>query len=912
MFFGFRAIRPGERRDTWCAFLTLFFVVGSHSVLETAKDALFLSSISAARLPWMYVAIAFVSLALTQLQGRFQRRLEPSKSLSFWILVTSLSTGTFWVFLGPGQAWGLYILYVFTGVATSLVLIQFWVFLGNMYSVTQAKRLYSFVGTGSVLGAIIGSAVAGVLARVVDDRHLLLAAALGFFVAAVLPRFFGGQSASRPKKKGEGQDSSEGFGAAARFVLQHNYAKRLALLVLIAAVALTIGDYVFKATASAQVPASELGSFFASVYFVLNALSLFCQTVLVSFLLKRFDLVAAVSVLPALLSLSALGFVGLGSMASVLVIKGAEGSLKHSLHRTATELLFVPLSAQARARIKTFVDVACQRAGQTVASIFVLTAVSLGAGPIFFGLVLALVSLLWLGATVEIRRHYVDLFRRHLRRGLGFEDFPELDVASLETLVATLDSDNESEVVAALDVLDREGKARLVPGLILYHPSEAVVVRALRLFTKTQRTQVRKAAQRLLEHSSSEIRRAAVGAYSILGGAEQTLRLRLSIEESEEVRTAIMVNLIASEAIVGQDAREAVDAIVRHGAPAAKCALARAIAERRALGFEEPLIRLLKTEDRDVQHEVIRAMGRLKNRQFIEPLAWCLPQENVRAQVRANLVRFGEVGFEVLRGLFVDEKVSVALRVELPRVLCQSQDTEAAARTILEQLPQERNGFVRYRIIRTLEGLVHRVPQLQLDKKPLERGIQVTVERAYRYVDRFVALSLGAKEDPSRATEGHALLARSLYDKRNHAIDRLFRLLELRDPSEHFKDIYRGLTSKDPKTRANSMELVENVLKPPLRGAVVGLFDDLPDEKRLLAGAPYHRPLRLGYLALLEHMLNSRSRSVQDLTLYHIGELRLVRFRARIEQMAKDAQPSLDLKRTLGILGEDAQVEFGG
>jgi len=59
----FFAMRKGERRDTWAAFLTLFALIASHALLETARDALFLSRIAASHLPWMFLAIALLSVA---------------------------------------------------------------------------------------------------------------------------------------------------------------------------------------------------------------------------------------------------------------------------------------------------------------------------------------------------------------------------------------------------------------------------------------------------------------------------------------------------------------------------------------------------------------------------------------------------------------------------------------------------------------------------------------------------------------------------------------------------------------------------------------------------------------------------------------------------------------------------------
>jgi hypothetical protein len=50
-------------------------------------------------------------------------------------------------------------------------------------------------------------------------------------------------------------------------------------------------------------------------------------------------------------------------------------------------------------------------------------------------------------------------------------------------------------------------------------------------------------------------------------------------------------------------------------------------------------------------------------------------------------------------------------------------------------------------------------------------------------------------------------------------------LLELLH-GEDFESIERGLRSKRPKTRASSLELVENIVRPPLRSRVLALVGD--------------------------------------------------------------------------------------
>src|SRR5690349_4378372 len=85
------AIRPDERRDTWAALLMLFGVVGSIAILETARDALFLARLPATRLPFMYLTIAAVSLAIVSVMARWGQRVG-RYALGAWTFVAASVT----------------------------------------------------------------------------------------------------------------------------------------------------------------------------------------------------------------------------------------------------------------------------------------------------------------------------------------------------------------------------------------------------------------------------------------------------------------------------------------------------------------------------------------------------------------------------------------------------------------------------------------------------------------------------------------------------------------------------------------------------------------------------------------------------------------------------------------------------
>lgn len=909
--FAFANVRPEERRNAWAAFATLFVFIASHATLETARDALFLAKLPASRLPWVYLAIAAASLGAARLQARLGARLAGRLALGVWMAVAAAVTFGFWWLLGALGEGGFYALYVWSGLVTTLVLVHFWTLLGGMFSVTQAKRVYGLIGAGSVLGAIAGSGVASALARAVAPRQLLLVAAGGFLASALTPAAF--RRANAP---------CEGAGVVgrallddARYVARQPYARSVALLVIASATCLTVADFVFKSVVASSVPRAELGAFLATVYFLLNLLSLAAQLFVAGWVIRRFALSTALAVLPVLLLLGGVGMIASGGMLVVggahaaaglvpaLVIKGADGGLRYSLHRTSSELLFVPLSEEARGRVRAFVDAVGQRGGQALASLGILAVAGFGLRADLLAYALVLLALAWVAVALGLRRHYLELFRGRLQKGRlhAVEAFPELDVASLETLLAALDSEQDDEVVAALDVLEREGKTHVVPALILYHPSERVVERALAAFTRAGRRNVVRVTERLFDHPSPRVRAVAVATRAALAPDPAWLAVRLETESSDEVRAAIAAALAVTGEAGSERGLEQIAAILAEGAPGARVALAEAIGWRGEGGFDEALNALAADGDPAVVKAAVLAIGRVKSPGCLPALVPLLAREDVRVGARAVLVEGGEAGLAVLRRALADASLPAAQRWQLPRALAEF-DSDRAAAALLARLPVEHDGMVRYRLIRSLESMARRHPALALDGATLERAARETVSRAYRCLDRRLTLERGASAEPTRATPGHVLLARALRDKEADAVDRLFRLLDLAHPREGFATIYRGVRSGREGARADGVELLHNVLLPPLRGAVVGLVDDAPDAQRLEAGATFHAPLGLSYEGLLGHLLESPSRSLQDLALYHVGELGLTRFREPLRARYARGEASSDLARTLAIL----------
>src|SRR5207344_1211507 len=95
--------------------------------------------------------------------------------------------------------------------------------------------------------------------------------------------------------------------------------------------------------------------------------------------------------------------------------KGADGALRYSLHRVASELLWMPLSGETRDRGKALLDSVFGRAVQaiTAGALLLLAAFEVGTPRVLALIVMAL-SAAWLFVVARLRRSYLDLFRQAL------------------------------------------------------------------------------------------------------------------------------------------------------------------------------------------------------------------------------------------------------------------------------------------------------------------------------------------------------------------------------------------------------------------------------------------------------------------------------------------------------------------
>lgn len=903
-------VRPEERRNTFAAFGSLLAITTGHTLLETARDAEFLSKLPATQLPWMYLLIVVLALVIAQ-----ARNTDSKHAIAVWLVVAAGITSFFWWLMHHvhGRLWILYGLYVWSGLFGSWVTVQFWTLLGRVHTMTQAKRLYGFIGAGSVLGAVFGAALGRAALTMFSPRTLLLEASLLFVLAVppVLAVRVPSKAVAEPRT--ERTDNVGEMTTGGKLLWQSAFARNILLIGFLATVSVTFGDFLFKSKIAEDLhDTRSLAAGLASFYAITNALSLLAQLFIGPWIFRTFGVQRALFAFPVLFLGAAGGvLLTLGQLASAVVLKAVDGTFRYSVHRTSMELLLVPIPDGTRERIKPIIDLIGNRGGQAFASVVILGFVALGVNNILtLGACILLVTVLWLAFVVRIRGHYLDVFRETLRSGglSGRAELPELDLGALEMLFSGLNSSRDNEVLASLELLAEQHREKLMPALILYHPSRDVVLRALEIFTQHGRADFVPIADRLNAHPDREVAAAALRARTSVLPDRALLESRLD-DRCAQVAATALISLITRGWIELEDGQRRVREAIKTRSWQTAAELARAIrdigarvspemtpsdAKATLAFFDEVLVRLAReaktfrvTADDDpatddessppfaqrfapeikVRLEVARAMAERRSPAFLPLLVGMLNRHELRSTARAAIAQIpGALDF--LDAIMKQRDFARDVRVHLPRTMVSFDPTLAAPR-LMAHLVHETDGAVRFKLLRALVRLRHGDRTIPLDAESLREVGERILEHAEELQKWELALMQddGAAEsssaaDPMRAA--HRLLVDLVHDKEQHAVQRLFMIFELLY-KEDFEDIQRGLRSKNPKTRANSLELLENLVRPPLRARVLELVGD----RRQSAPEP------MGYEDVLLEILAKGGTTMRTLAEYRAAELGL-------------------------------------
>lgn len=452
------------------------FVMG-----KATRDALFLSHFSVELLPRVMVASTVLSgLAALLSSGALAKRPPERVVGATFAASAAILLGLFALGRGYERQVALAV-YGHVALFGAALTAAFWSLVAESFDPRAAKRCVGRIAAGATLGGVIGGLAAWLLPARIGVVPMLLVMAALHALAGACVRGLKPPSSPRARLVPPARPSMRAAGAppvgsGIRALASDGYLRALGLFVLISAAAQALLDYMFTSQAAAEFGRGPaLLSYFAAYQTAVGVLSLALQAAAGRPALERLGLAGTVALLPAAVAGSSLLYGALPRLWTAALLRGADGTLRASLFRSAYEVLYAPVAPEVRRRVKALIDVGCDRAGSAFGAGLVAALIALAPGhraqALAAGALAASAALLALIG--RLRRGYVASLESSLRRGaIDLGRFTVTDATTRDTLSQTF-----GPMSAAAPGLTGEGfgpqSMHLSPRSLAFAPDEA-------------------------------------------------------------------------------------------------------------------------------------------------------------------------------------------------------------------------------------------------------------------------------------------------------------------------------------------------------------------------------------------------------------------------------------------------------
>src|SRR5687767_10278068 len=891
-----------ELRRAFPIFAYLFLIMSSSVASKAARDALFLDRYRAIDLPYVDIAIAVLVGVAASAYIRVGHRLNLRNLQVGSLVFFAVNALVFWswsIFASQESGVLFVAIYLWVGVFSVLAPSQVWTLANHVMTTREAKRSFGFIGSGAILGWIVGGLVtrAGVSRFGTENMlalvavSLLLCAAIVMWIWRERPSYIGNDM---PASGHERQTFP--LWSSFRLVRSSPYLRAIAALVIISAVTTTVAGWQFKAIAKASVPdTDDLAMFFGTFNMIAGLMSLLLQLLLTGRVLRTLGVGPALFIVPTAMLMGSTGVLILGSIVAAAALKASDQVLRYSIDKATVELLYLPVSSAHTFRVKSFIDTVVYRAGDATGGLMVLLfAAVVGWSPSQLSIVgIALVSA-WMVAAFVARRQYIENLRESIHQHrVDYEraSMPVLDRDTTQMISSRLKG-NTREIAYALSLFEMAHDRKVHPAVrgLLNHDQPEIRQHAVRLLARAGDATVKSQVAALLRDPNLEVRTEAL---LYLTAFDQTDPLeqieQLGEFEDFSIRAAVVAflarpgksqNVDAARLLLQKMVEEPGDEGRR-----TRLEAARLLAILPDI-FEKELRTLLEDDDVEIARTAIQAVGALKKRSMIGALVDRMGEPALSESAVAALVKFGDRIVGTLRDYLLDQEIRAEVRREIPKVL--QEIGTAAAHAVLVETVLDRDVVLRYHTIAAINRLGQAHPDRSTDRKLIETVLAAEIMGHYRSYQVLATLE-GSMDDPSNPIE------HGLRESMEKETERIFRLLKILYPQYDLHSAYVGMQSLDPVVHDNAVEFMDSVLPPEVRSLIIPLFDRnvrvrerIVTANRLLGSTVGDRE------EAIEVMAVSEDPWLRACAAYAIGEMRLTRFAGKLDDWSRDeADPLL-------------------
>ncbi|MEG4914303.1 HEAT repeat domain-containing protein [Microcoleus sp. B7-D4] len=885
--------------------------------LELSTVGLFLDEYGADKMPFIYIASAFIGSGLGFVYSWLQKILPLRRTVV--VVLGMMSVPLFLFRFGIGyentKIAGISIAFI------TIFLMWLWVEAcyvlndlntsitsNQLFNIREIKRTYPLVSSGYLVAGVVSGFSLPVLLYVVGLKNVTLISGLMVATGSVLLYYLTEKySQAFPETAhwtdDDEDDDQEEFTARKVTGPLQKYAVPLVSFFILAEVVYVLVDFQFYSQLEYQNPgdgASWIASFLGIYEGIQGLFQVATQWFASSRLVERIGVFVTAMILPAGIAILGVLTIGasLGQLVSVFIglilLRFLDELLHYTLLETVSPVLFQPIPDNIRSGIQTLVNGVGEplSTGVTGVGILIMLWVTGTILPqqdidvfhdqqslIFIGAIVIL-ALVWVFVVWLIRSQYVGLLVKSAERGrLGVTDvdLKALKRAVVETLQKPGGEDEKRSCIELLTQIDPKNVGEVLapildslsPGLqrqsletMLQHPNPAYLEAVRALSQQSLPPEVLALALRYIWLTEAEPN-------------IESLRPYLQPTVDPVVRgTAAALIMRRGDRLQKAEATNTLRQMLTHKQERERVMGTRALGEADYLqGLRLYIPNLLQDESLRVRCALLDVISSTHSEEYYPSLLRGLGYKSTREAALQAIVKLHNDAIPLLVYLAEDIHKSDLVRLQAWTALGQIGTNEAI--DILVSNLMTTWGTTRRNILRILlkmpseagiEGVLDRIGR---------SGLETLIEQELMFIGQIYAglvdlsgvtsygnLSGGANSTGAHGGDTAQLLQRALAGLEADAKDRCFLLMKFLYPLDTVQAAAFNIASGQPSLLARGLEILDNTVDIARKRSLINLLDQHSEREKLsnLSELMVYKPLapsdRLRRLLELRHFLS--------------------------------------------------------
>jgi CRP-like cAMP-binding protein len=241
------------------------------------------------------------------------------------------------------------------------------------------------------------------------------------------------------------------------------------------------------------------------------------------------------------------------------------------------------------------------------------------------------------------------------------------------------------------------------------------------------------------------------------------------------------------------------------------------------------LFDLLNDSSLEVVQEALISAGELRRLEYAPFVILKLESRSTRAIAGEALVKYGPKILGTLRDYLLDENADIEIRRSIPLIISRIGSEEAV--DILTNSLHQQNPKLQLKVIKALNKIRVQSPiNSETDSEWNSQTAKIEEQLLSDVKEYYETVMLLHVYNPeyqwSFSRQRRDLVHCCLEEKLEILLERIFRLLGLIYPPTDLYHAYHGLSSENAIIRANSLELLDNLLESEHKNMVFPIIDD--------------------------------------------------------------------------------------